>query len=142
MVKNAMRAILCSAFLVIAIATLPYLVIFMALMLGSDSPSRDPVHDFWLLFAASPATFSYFNQWDDLRRIVSVPLVPALIQIAMQGLVLWLIRSHILSHADWYLGRLSPRSAAPPESNQTASVPTVEDDGTPSTAIEVVGAAS
>lgn len=109
MIRNSMRAILTSGFAVAAVATMPYLIVLYLIAITYSPglvPPMVPGSPRSILGAACPVSFVGLNELGDLRTIWNMPLVPALFNFIVQGLLLLTIRQHILKHAEWYLGRI------------------------------------
>ena len=114
MLRGSMRAILAAVPVIVLYTGLPSLLLFLAvrsLFSFCESILQVDLTDLSssvlpMLGATWPVFFVALNETGDLRLLSSIPLLPAAINLLWQGVLLFLIRRHILKHAEWYLGRV------------------------------------
>ncbi len=116
--RNSMRAILMSVLMIGAASVLPQLPLVLAVYFLMDPLLVDFVSLIMgILRSASPWYFTAMNEMGDLRTLISIPLMPALINLSIHGGMLWLLHRHLMRRAEWYLERIGTSGAVRSDSS-------------------------
>lgn len=111
-VRNSMRAVLLSVLVIGMVSVLPQVPLVVVASCLMNALLTDLASSvITVVRCINPWIFIVVNEFGDMRQLRSVPLMPALANLAAHGGILWLVYHHLMHRADWYLGRIGgPRS--------------------------------
>ncbi|MDB5339366.1 MAG: gliding motility-associated transporter permease protein [Planctomycetaceae bacterium] len=116
--RNSMRAILMSVLTIAAASVLPQLPLMLAVYTLKDLLTVDVIPVVMgILGSMSPWYFTFVNETGNLRYLINVPLMPALINLSIHVGMLWLIHRHLMHRAEWYLERIGVPNAVRTDSS-------------------------